>query len=51
MAEREQLLIQREEFLKQQSMSDEDGGKGKVELIKDEISKIEHQIMGLQQVR
>ena len=50
MAEREKLLIQREEFLKRQS-ADEEGDKSKIDQVKEEISKIEYKIMGLQQVR
>ena len=45
MAEREELLIQREEFLKQANLVDAE--KSKVTQLREEIGRIEHKVMGL----
>lgn len=49
MAEREELVIRREEYLRQGNMAGAENSK--VELLRDGIAKIEHKIHGLQQVR
>lgn len=49
MAERERLLVQREEFLKEQNLAEAEGSKAG--RIREEIGKLERQVLGLQQVR